>query len=53
MLLLSCNNQETYAEQKEKESKAISSFTDRDITVRDADGFEVCKVGKIVSISEE
>ena len=53
MLLLSCNNQETYAEQKEKESKAISSFMDRDITVRDADGFEVCKVGKIVSISEE
>ena len=53
MLLLSCNNQETYAEQKEKESKAISSFMDRDITVRDADGFEVCKVGKIVTISEE
>ena len=53
MLLLSCSNQETYAEQKEKESKAISSFMDRDITVRDADGYVVCKVGKIVTISEE
>ena len=34
----SCSNGETYAEQKEKEYKAIQSFLKRDIVVRDADG---------------
>ena len=49
----SCSNGETYAEQKEKEYKAIQSFLKRDIVVRDADGNVVCNVGKIEPISEE
>lgn len=49
----SCSNTETYAEQKEKESTAISSFMGRDIVVRDEDGNVVCNVGKISAISEE
>ena len=52
-VVTSCNNTETYAEQKEKEYKAISSFLKRDIVVRDADGNVVCNVGKIQTISEE
>ena len=52
-LLSSCKNGETYAEQKDKEYKAIQSFLDRDIVVRDADGNVVCNVGRIVPISEE
>lgn len=53
LVLLSCSDSETYAEQKEKEYKAITSFIDRDIVVRDADGNVVCNVGKITAISEE
>ncbi|MBR6031991.1 MAG: DUF4827 domain-containing protein [Bacteroidaceae bacterium] len=53
LLLTSCSSGETYAEQKEKESKAISSFLDRDIVVRDAQGNVVCEVGKIETITEE
>ncbi len=49
----SCSNGETYAEQKEKEYKAIQSFLKRDIVVRDEDGNVVCNVGKIEPISEE
>ena len=49
----SCKNGETYAEQKNKEYKAIQSFLDRDIVVRDEDGTVVCNVGKITPISEE
>ena len=49
----SCDNTETYAEQKEKEHKAISSFLDRDICVRDENGDTVCYVGKIETISEQ
>ena len=52
-LLTSCSNVETYAEQKEKEHKAIESFLDREIVVRDSDGELVCNVGKINEISEE
>ena len=49
----SCSKTETYAEQKEKEYKAIQSFLKRDIVVRDEDGNVVCNVGKIEPISEE
>ena len=52
-ILTSCNNGETYADQKKKEYKAIESFMKRDITVRDADGNVVCEVGKITIIDEE
>ena len=34
-LLSSCSQAETYAEQKDKEYKAINSFLGRDIVVRD------------------
>lgn len=51
--LASCSNSETYAEQKEKEHKAIDSFLGRDIVVRDEDGSVVCNVGKITPITEE
>ena len=53
LLLSSCSDGETYAEQKNKEYKAINSFLDRDIVVRDGDGNVVCNVGKIETISEE
>lgn len=52
-LCISCKNEETYAEQKEKEYNAIQSFLKRDIVVRDADGNVVCDVGTIETISEE
>lgn len=51
--LTSCNNGETYAEQKEKEVKAITAFLGRDITIRDANGETVCNVGTINPITEE
>lgn len=53
MVLSSCSDAETYAEQKEKEHNAISSFLSRNIVVRDANGETVCNVGKITEISEE
>lgn len=49
----SCSNGETYADQKDKEYKAITSFLDRDVVITDADGNVVCNVGKIKEISEE
>ncbi len=52
-LIESCSNGETYADQKDKEHKAISSFLSRDIVVRDINGEVVCNVGKINEISEE
>lgn len=53
MFLASCSSVETYAEQKEKEHKAIDSFLSRDIVVRNADGGIACNVGKINTITEE
>ena len=37
-LFASCKDGETYAEQKNKERKAIDAFIQRDIVVRDEDG---------------
>lgn len=51
--ICSCKDGETYAEQKDKEYKAIKSFLDREIVVRDKDGVVVCNVGKINPITEE
>jgi len=53
LFFTSCSSDETYAEQKEKEHNAISSFLNRDIVIRDANGNIVCKVGKIEAINEE
>ena len=52
-VVTSCSEGETYAEQKDKEYKAIQSFLDRDIVIRDYDGSIVCNVGRITPITEE
>lgn len=52
MAMVSCNDDETYAEQKEKERKAIEAFIKRDILLLDQQGDSLCKVGKINVISE-
>lgn len=51
--LQSCRDEETYAEQREKERKAISAFLERDVTIRSSDGSEMIHVGKINTISED
>ena len=53
ILFASCKNSETYAQQKDKEYKAIKSFLDREVVIRDEDGSVLCNVGKITPISEE
>lgn len=52
-ILNSCNDGETYAEQKEKEYNAIQSFLNRNVCVRDKEGNIICDIGKITPISEE
>ena len=44
---VSCSDEETYAEQKEKEAKAINSFLKRDICIMGEEGDTVCNVGRI------
>ncbi len=51
-MLPSCNDEETYAEQKEKERKAINSFLRRGVAIVDAEGDTICDVGVIKVISE-
>ncbi len=51
--LQSCNDGETYAEQREKELDAIAAFLNRDVVIRLSDGEELIHVGKINTISEE
>ena len=53
MSMVSCSNDETYAEQKEKERNAISNFISRDVTVRDHDGNVLVYVGRINVIEED
>ncbi len=53
MAFASCNNDETYAEQKEKERDAVNSFISRDIVILDSEGQEVVHVGRINVISEQ
>ena len=48
----SCSDEETYAEQREKERNAIASFISRDVVIRSSDGSELIRVGKINVISE-
>lgn len=50
--ILSCDDDETYAEQVEKERKAIASFLSRDVTIYTTDGEEWVHVGKITTITE-
>ncbi|MCR4922135.1 MAG: DUF4827 domain-containing protein [Bacteroidaceae bacterium] len=48
-----CNDDETYAEKKEKERKAINSFLQRDVTIVGPEGDTLCHVGRIHPISEK
>ncbi len=49
----SCNNDETYADQKKKERKAINGFLSRDVAIRASDGDTIVHVGRINVISED
>lgn len=51
--LTACDDGETYAEQKEKERKAIKSFIGRDVVICNSDGDTLVNVGKINVISED
>ncbi len=50
--LQSCKDDETYAEQKERERALISAFIGRDVKIMDRDGQLVADVGRINVISE-
>lgn len=51
--MISCNSEETYAEQKEREKNTIESFIKRDFVIRAQDGTVVLNVGRINVISEQ
>lgn len=51
--LQSCKDDETYAEQKERERNLIAAFIGRDVEIRDADNQLVVDVGRINVISED
>ncbi len=53
LILSACSDGETYAEQKEKERKAINSFLSRDVSITNSDGDTLIHVGHINVISEE
>lgn len=53
VMLVSCKDDETYAEQKERERDAIDAFLKRDVNIIDETGSSVCHVGVINPISEE
>ena len=49
---IGCDDEETYAEQREKEHDAIASFINRDVTICTNAGEPLIHVGKINTISE-
>ncbi|MDO5488962.1 MAG: DUF4827 domain-containing protein [Bacteroidaceae bacterium] len=51
--LCSCDDDETYADQKEKERKAIAGFLNRNLILLDAQGDTLLNMGKIKVISEQ
>lgn len=53
VFLGACNDDETYAEKKDKERKAINSFLQRDVAIVSQEGDTVCRVGRIHPISEK
>ena len=53
MMLAACSNDETYADQKERERDAINNFISRDIKITDRQGVQLIDVGRINVISEE
>ena len=50
---VSCSDDQTYAEQKDKERNAINAFLKRDVCIVDPSGDTVCNVGVINVINEE
>ena len=50
--LCSCNNDDTYADQKKRERKVINAFLNRDVAIIDEEGDTICRVGKINPITE-
>ena len=50
---MSCSDDQTYAQQKDKERSAIDGFLKRDVTIVGPSGDTVCNVGVIKVISEE
>ena len=50
---VSCSDDQTYAEQKDKERKAVESFLKRDVTIYGPSGDSICKVGVIKVITEQ
>lgn len=53
LLATACSKGETYAEQKEKERKAINGFLSRDAAICASDGDTIVHVGHINVISED
>ena len=54
LVFTACDDEETYAEKKEKERDAITRFLERDVYIITSDGLDtLCHVGKINPISEE
>ena len=49
---VSCSDDQTYAEKKEKERDAIDAFLKRDVTIMGPEGDTICKVGVINVITE-
>lgn len=52
-LLTSCNNETTYADQKERERKVVDNFVKRDTYIRMGENDTLCHVGVINAISEK
>lgn len=53
VLFTSCSDNESYAEQKEKERDAINSFLTRDVAIVNREGDTLLHVGRINVITEE
>jgi hypothetical protein len=51
--LVSCSDDQTYAEQKDKERNAIDAFLKRDVTIVGPSGDTICNVGVINVITEQ
>ena len=50
---VSCSDDQTYAEQKDKERKAVDAFLKRDVTIVGPAGDTICNVGVINVITEQ
>ncbi len=50
---VSCSDDQTYAQQKDKERKAVDAFLKRDVTIVGPSGDTICNVGVIKVITEQ